>query len=270
MCNARQEVLGQTTSVCPPLTGSPPTSPRGSCCFELLYGQEVRGPLDLLKEGWEAKPGASENVVSHFLLIRNRLERMAEVVQQNMRRAQARQKCWYNRTARERTLQAEEKVLVLLPTSTSKLHVVKRVGKVTYQLPGGYNKKRRHIFHINLLRKWNESVSGNYFVEGDVEGEEEEVMITWYGGAGAGPQLGAGLTSEEHELRELLCQHKDTLTRLPGCTHLTEDTIEAGDSSPIRLQIPVASRLPRNCGSWRRWRRTASSSQRTVDGRHPS
>ena len=62
-------------------------------------------------------------------------------------------------------------------------------------------------------------------------------MITWNGGAGGGPQLGAGLTLEEqHELRELLCQHKDTLTRLPGCTDMTEHTIEAVDSSSIRLQ----------------------------------
>ena len=66
--------------------------------FELLFGREVRGPLDLLKEGWEAKPGASENVVSHVLLMRDRLERMAGVVQQNMRGAQARQKFWYDRT----------------------------------------------------------------------------------------------------------------------------------------------------------------------------
>ena len=60
-----------------------------------------------------------------------------------------------------------------------------------------------------------------------MEGEEEEVII-WDGGDGGGPQLGAGLMSEEHELRELLRQHKDALTRLSGCTHLTEHTIEQG------------------------------------------
>ena len=41
--------------------------------FELLYRWEVREPLDLLKEEWEIKPGASENVVSHVLLMRDRL-----------------------------------------------------------------------------------------------------------------------------------------------------------------------------------------------------
>ena len=59
-------------------------------------------------------------------------------------------------------------------------------------------KKWRRIVHINLLHNWNESVSGNYFAEKDVDGEEE--VITWDGVAGGGPQLGAGLTSEEHEL----------------------------------------------------------------------
>ena len=50
-------------------------------------------------------------------------------------------------------------------------------------------------------------------------------------------QLRAGLTSEEqHELRELLHQHKDTLTRLPGSTHLTEHITEAVVSSLIHLQ----------------------------------
>ena len=66
-----------------------PHESTGFLPFELLYGWEVRGPLDLLKVGWEAKPVASENVVSHVLLMRDRLERMVGVVQQNMRGAQA-------------------------------------------------------------------------------------------------------------------------------------------------------------------------------------
>ena len=53
--------------------------------FEFLYGRKLQGSLDLLKEGLEANPGASKNVMSHVLLIRDRLEMMARVVQQNKR-----------------------------------------------------------------------------------------------------------------------------------------------------------------------------------------
>ena len=70
---------------------------------------------------------------------------------------------------------------MLLPTLTSKLlaqrhgpyDVVKRVGKVMYQVDMADKKKRRRIFHIDLLRKWNEPVSSNYFTEEDVEGEKD-------------------------------------------------------------------------------------------------
>ena len=62
-----------------------------------------------------------ESVLSHVMLVRERIEKMTSLVQQNMRKAQSNQKRWYDRTARERTLKSGDRVLVLLPTSTSKL-----------------------------------------------------------------------------------------------------------------------------------------------------
>lgn len=32
--------------------------------FELLYGRDVRGPLDVLKEKWEAEERSKESIVS--------------------------------------------------------------------------------------------------------------------------------------------------------------------------------------------------------------
>ena len=75
--------------------------------FELLYEQEVREPLDILKEGWEAKPGSSVNVLSHILLMQERLNKMTHTVQKIIKEAQIRQKLWCGRTAREHTLQTE-------------------------------------------------------------------------------------------------------------------------------------------------------------------
>ena len=98
-----------------------PQASTGFSPFELLYGRPVRGPLDVLKESWEAKDRSSESVISHSLLIQERLGKMTELVQENLSRAQHQQKLWYDRNARSRTFEPGDQVLVLLPSSTSKL-----------------------------------------------------------------------------------------------------------------------------------------------------
>ena len=132
----------------------------------MLYGQDMRGPLDVLRESWEADKRSNPDVVFYVLLMRDRLEKMREEVQSNLSAASSHQKVWYDRSARERTFQPGEEVLVLLPTTTSKLtaqwqapyQVVGAVGKVNYRVHmQGWWKKTR-IFHVNMLQKWNAPV----------------------------------------------------------------------------------------------------------------
>ena len=113
-----------------------PQDTTGFSPFELLYGREVRGPLDVLKEVWEADKKSDESVVSLILLVRERMEEMSELVEENVKATQMCQKKWYDQTARERELQPDEEVLVLLPTSSNKLlaqwqgpyRILRRVG----------------------------------------------------------------------------------------------------------------------------------------------
>ena len=137
-----------------------PQSTTGFSPFKLLYGRKVRGPLDVLKEEWEAEKRSDESVVSHILAIRERMKEMTEIVSVNLKEAQQRQKTWYDQTARERELEPGEEVLVLLPTSSNKLlaHwqgpycVIRKVGKVNYEIDMPNKRKRRKVFHVNVKK----------------------------------------------------------------------------------------------------------------------
>ena len=98
-----------------------PQSSTGFSPFELLYGRQVRGPLDILRETWEARGRSTESVVSYVIAMRKKLSKMRKLVQQNPKQSQAEQKAWYDRNARSREFEPGMEVLVLFPTSTSKL-----------------------------------------------------------------------------------------------------------------------------------------------------
>ena len=139
-----------------------PQASTGFSPFELLYGCEVRGPLDVLRETWEQPTSTDENVVAYVLKMRDRLAEMSEIVQENLSRAQQTQKQWYDRTARTRKFNPGDRVLVLLPTSTHKLRaqwqgpfaVTEKRGEVNYVVDMDDRRRRLRTFHVNMLRQW--------------------------------------------------------------------------------------------------------------------
>ena len=62
----------------------------------------MRGPLDVLREEWDASKKSDESILSHILLVRKRLEEISELVSENLKGAQRCQKQWYDQNARER------------------------------------------------------------------------------------------------------------------------------------------------------------------------
>ncbi len=234
-----------------------PQESTGFSPFELLYGREVRGPLDILREEWEPSDTTDASVASHVLHMRERFEKMSEVVHENMEAAQKRQKCWYDRTVRQRKLKDGDHVLVLLPTSMSKLlaqwqgpyRVVRPVGAVNYLVDMHDRRKRKRVFHVNMLKEWHVPVSSNYFATGcegaDADDEGDSLVSAWNDGGGE-PTWGEQLTNEQREeLSVLLTKFDCVLQASPGCTSLAEHEIETGDAQPVRLppyRLPYAYR----------------------------
>ena len=159
-----------------------PQASTGFSPFELLYGRKVRGPLDVVKEQWEADEKSNKSVVSYILAIQDKLASMADLVGENMKKAQETQKHWYDLNAREKTLEPGEGVLILLPTSSNKLlaqwqgpyTVEKRVSNVTYQVDMCNKRKRHRVFHINMLRQWHglPTADSSLWVDDTEEAEE--------------------------------------------------------------------------------------------------
>ena len=65
-----------------------PQASTGCSPFELLYGRAVNGPLDMLKNTWEAGGPGEHSVVSHILSISDKLAKMTELVKSNLSNAQ--------------------------------------------------------------------------------------------------------------------------------------------------------------------------------------
>ena len=98
-----------------------PQASTGFSPFELVYGRNVRGPLDVLKESWEASTRSPESVVSYVMMVQERLQKLRDIVHENLQDAQNTQKQCYDRNARHCEFRPGSQVLILLPTSSNKL-----------------------------------------------------------------------------------------------------------------------------------------------------
>ena len=235
-----------------------PQMSTGFSPFELMYGRQVRGPLDVLKETWEASKKSTESVVSYVLTIQEKLTKMSELASENLARAQSTQKKWYDRNARERKLQVEDNVLVLLPSSTNKLlakwqgpyPVKKVISPVTYEVDMFDHKKRRRVFHINMLRKWNTPTVQNLWAEEETErgGDTTDDIPLWKDSEDSMKEvvLDEQLNEEQQQdLCQLTAEFTEVMSNTPGKTDVIEHDIETGTARPIRLppyRLPHAYR----------------------------
>ena len=192
-----------------------PQASTGFSPFELVYGRQVRGPLDIIKESWEADKRSNESVVSHVLTVQDRLSKMSELARENLRKAQTVQKRWYDKNSRERTFQAGEQVLVLLPSTTNKLlaqwqgpyPVIRKITPVTYEVDMFDHKKPKRMFHVNMLKKWNIPTLALWTESKNGTDETEDDLPAWKDdtdpkeASKMGPQLA---NEQRSELQELL------------------------------------------------------------------
>ncbi len=219
-----------------------PQASTGFSPFELLYGRQPRGVLDVLRETWEEGPSESKNEIQHVLDLRTKLHTLGQLSMENLLQAQDKQSRLYNRGARLRNFTPGDKVLVLLPTSSSKLlakwqgpfEVTRQVGGLNYEVVRTDRSGARQIYHLNLLKKWNEvepvmlaTVVSN---EEDL-GPEASLKVPSLTLAPGGDHLSP---SQLTDVARLQREFADVFSPRPGRTNLIQHHIETEPGVVVR------------------------------------
>ena len=116
------------------------------------------------------------------------MEETSTIVQDNGKKAQSRQKIWYDQNTSDRELKPADEVLVLLPTISNKLlaqwqgpcDVLHKTGKVNYEID---MKDRKKDLSCKYAEKWHQPDAKSFWTTEEVESapEEEESIPTWKG-----------------------------------------------------------------------------------------
>ncbi|XP_075056495.1 uncharacterized protein LOC142142509 [Mixophyes fleayi] len=161
-----REVESPSDPETPPLTPLPPAhAVTDALPLSPDTEQQVRGPLDLIKEDWEGKLITPETSVVHYVVqFRERMQSLMGMVHSNLKAAQTKQKQWYDRSAGERIFEVGQKVLVLVPMRQNKLQaswegpflIVQRINDVNYVVARDEGRKRHRVYHVNMIKAYHE------------------------------------------------------------------------------------------------------------------
>ena len=100
-----------------------PQESLGFSPFELLYGRNVRGPMQILRELWSVEETDEQARLTYQYVIdlRERLEKTSKLAQDNVRKLDIKQNAFYDKRARSRKFDVGDKVLLLLPSESNKV-----------------------------------------------------------------------------------------------------------------------------------------------------
>ena len=203
--------------------------------FELVYGRQVRTPLDILHQGWVEADFQQLNTSEWADWLVDRLECWHEVVRKRNVDAGKKRKELFDRKAVERVFEVGNKVLCRIPGMTHKLQeswhgpytIVEVLSRVDYRVE--FRKGNRKVLHINnmkLFHEREEEVMRLSVIAEDVN-EDEDIGLK---------MTGKCLDFDVAEVDLLKLEFPEVFSDLPGKTDLCQLRIDTGDSAPIALR----------------------------------
>ena len=231
-----------------------PVETLGFSPFELTFGRHVYGPLGMLKSTWlrndQSLEKARSNVVKFMLDMREKLASCQELALKFAEHAQAKEKTWYDRKARDRIFEVGQRVLVFLPIPGKPLEpkyqgpftIIRKVGPVDYVIATPTKRRPTRLCHVNMLKAYIEREVESVIADaaqfvGGIFNDLPEIDV--------GPELCETPEyfkldhlppKERHELNSLLTSFADIFSDVPGKTTVCKHSIVLKPNSrPVRL-----------------------------------
>ena len=225
---------------------------------EMLFGRKLMGPMRILRSLWtdDDRRPMRKSVLQYVDELKSRLQLAAEMAQAVADKNKITIKRIYDRHSKPRSLKVVDKVLVLLPTSSSKIKakwsgpfpLVEVLPNNNYKLEFG---GRQAVLHINQLRTFVECESEGppqtvaaIITSDDSDDQFSPPTLEWTDNADDKPRIGEHLTdTQRRQVEAILEIHAQSLTRVPGTTHLMQAEIKLKSDIPIHqreYRVPYA------------------------------
>ena len=214
----------------------------GYAPFTLMYGRDVRGPLEILQEAWLQGDCKPAQVHDWLVDVKARMSEMSELVSERESKAKGKMKEYYDRTASVKKFEAGDMVLVWKPGIHAKMgaswdgpfQVEGRVSPVTYRVQVPCKAQLSKVLHCNLLKRWSSPAAKVHRVA-IVQEEEDEVVngLNGLSGLRLGRENFVPSDQQQAELDGVLSQFPEVLHPDPGRTKLVALQIETAGHHPI-------------------------------------
>ena len=129
---------------------------------ELLFGNEVRGPLKLLKESW-LNDDKSMSLSEYVVNLKAKLEEAHKIAKNNFGKAQETMKENFDQKAEIRDFKVGDKVLLFLPTNKAPFQakyegpyeILSKENDVNYVIWTPGKRKEKRLVHVNLIKPYH-------------------------------------------------------------------------------------------------------------------
>lgn len=242
-----------------------PQDTSGFSPFQLVYGSNPRGPLQIYKELLSGKVTDDANITNYELVtsIRDRVMKACIEAHDAIDTAKTKYKVYANQNAKKRQITVGQEVLLLLPDDKDKLSicwkgpfkVTKQISKVDYQID---IKGKKKIFHINMFKEYHQNdekpeqepqyqtLVANSVVNEDAENAENIQVIepvTKSSSTYKDCFVDKSISSNEKEqLAQLMEKYAEIFSDIPGKSKFIQHHIKLTTDNPIKIKpypVPI-------------------------------